>query len=142
MAMGNSPDIALPCRAAVLLGSPTAGPGHMCLGLLEQEILSMVPVTVPAGAYGRRWLAASRDGAPLQIAILGPTESAARERFAAAGRSSAASMTKPEKHHRPTPEQLDERHSIPLDPELAIEALLKVDPDAPEADEKPKHDEK
>jgi hypothetical protein len=40
-----------------------------------------------------------------------------------------------EPHKRPTPEQLDERHSIPLDPELAIEALLKVDPDSPEADE-------
>jgi hypothetical protein len=38
-----------------------------------------------------------------------------------------------EPHHRPTPEQLDERHEIPLDPELAIEALLKVDPDSPEA---------
>lgn len=40
------------------------------------------------------------------------------------------------KARRATPpadtEQLDERHAIPLDAELAIEALLKVDPDSPE----------
>jgi hypothetical protein len=30
---------------------------------------------------------------------------------------------------------LDERVSIPLDPELAIRALLKVDPEAPPADD-------
>jgi hypothetical protein len=40
------------------------------------------------------------------------------------------------KHKRPTREQMDERHSIPLDPDVAIRALMEVDPDAPEADEK------
>lgn len=35
---------------------------------------------------------------------------------------------------KPNPD-LDERISIPLDPELAIRALLKVDPDAEPADE-------
>jgi hypothetical protein len=33
---------------------------------------------------------------------------------------------------KPNPD-LDERISIPLDPELAIRALLQVDPDAPPA---------
>lgn len=35
---------------------------------------------------------------------------------------------------------MDERITIPLDPELAIRALLRVDPDAPpaEADKPPK----
>jgi len=51
--------------------------------------------------------------------------------------ASVATRKREEPHHRPTPEQLDEKHSIPLDPELAITALLKVDPDAPEADEEP-----
>jgi len=43
----------------------------------------------------------------------------------------------PEKpvHRRPTPEQLDERVALPADPEKAIEALLKVDPDAEPDDE-------
>ena len=35
---------------------------------------------------------------------------------------------------KPNPE-MDERVAIPLDPELAIRTLLKVDPDAPPADE-------
>jgi hypothetical protein len=35
---------------------------------------------------------------------------------------------------KPNPE-MDERVAIPLDPELAIRALLKVDPDAKPADE-------
>jgi hypothetical protein len=34
------------------------------------------------------------------------------------------------KHKRPTPEELDERLVIPLDPETAIEAILKVDPES------------
>jgi hypothetical protein len=35
---------------------------------------------------------------------------------------------------KPNPE-MDERVKIPLDPELAIRALLQVDPDAPPADD-------
>lgn len=33
----------------------------------------------------------------------------------------------------PTPEQRDERVSLPLDEDTALRALLKVDPDAPPA---------
>ena len=41
----------------------------------------------------------------------------------------------PEKHH-PTPEERDERVSLPLPPEVAIPALLAVDPeDEPVDDE-------
>jgi hypothetical protein len=42
-----------------------------------------------------------------------------------------------EKHKRPSAAEMDERVAIPLDPETAIEALLKVDPDAPAADTEP-----
>ena len=38
---------------------------------------------------------------------------------------------------KPNPD-MDERIKIPLDPELAIRALLRVDPDAPPADDKPR----
>ncbi len=34
----------------------------------------------------------------------------------------------------PTPEERDERVPLPLDPETALRALLRVDPDAPPAD--------
>jgi len=37
---------------------------------------------------------------------------------------------------KPNPD-MDERISIPLDPELAIRALLRVDPDAPPVDDEP-----
>jgi len=42
----------------------------------------------------------------------------------------------------PTPEQRDERVSLPLDEETALRALLKVDPDAEPVcdDSKPKSD--
>jgi hypothetical protein len=40
-------------------------------------------------------------------------------------------MTKKRKH--PTRKQLDERLAIPLDTHTTIEAVLKVDPDSPEA---------
>jgi hypothetical protein len=40
---------------------------------------------------------------------------------------------KPEKRKRPTRKQLDERLAIPLDTHTTIEAILKVDPDSPEA---------
>ncbi len=36
---------------------------------------------------------------------------------------------------QPTPEDRDKRVSLPLDPETALRALLRVDPDAPAADE-------
>jgi hypothetical protein len=46
-----------------------------------------------------------------------------------------------EPHHRPTPEQLDEKISLKNDdPEAVIEALMRVDPDGPEADEKSEKD--
>lgn len=35
----------------------------------------------------------------------------------------------PEKHH-PTPEERDERVSLPVEPETAISALLRVDPES------------
>jgi hypothetical protein len=38
---------------------------------------------------------------------------------------------------KPNPD-MDERVVIPLDPELAIHALLRVDPNAPPADDKPR----
>jgi hypothetical protein len=37
---------------------------------------------------------------------------------------------KSEPHRRPTAAEMDERVKIPLDPETAIEALLKVDPES------------
>ena len=40
---------------------------------------------------------------------------------------------KPEKRKRPTRKQLDERLAIPLDTHTTIEAILKIDPDSPEA---------
>lgn len=40
---------------------------------------------------------------------------------------------KKESHKRATREQLDERLAIPLDAHTTIEAILKVDPDSPEA---------
>jgi hypothetical protein len=43
-----------------------------------------------------------------------------------------AAKPRPEKHTRPSAAEMDERITIPLDPETAIEALLKVDPDSPE----------
>lgn len=48
-------------------------------------------------------------------------------------------MAKPKKpsqqpHHRPTPEQLDERVVIPLDTKTTIEAILKVDPESEPVD--------
>jgi hypothetical protein len=44
-----------------------------------------------------------------------------------------------EPHKRPTAEQLDERINLPDDPAKVIEAILNVDPNAPEADKaKPK----
>ena len=39
-----------------------------------------------------------------------------------------------EPHKRPTAEQLDERVKLPDDPAKVIEAILNVDPDAPEVD--------
>ena len=44
-------------------------------------------------------------------------------------------------HRRPSAAEMDERVAIPLDPEIAIQALMKVDLDAPEAD-KPKRPKK
>ncbi len=35
---------------------------------------------------------------------------------------------------------MDERVSLPLDPETALRALLRVDPDAPEADSRSERD--
>jgi hypothetical protein len=40
---------------------------------------------------------------------------------------------KPEKHKRVTREHLDERLAIPLDTHTTIAAILKDDPDSPEA---------
>ena len=37
-------------------------------------------------------------------------------------------------HKRPTAEQLDARVKLPDDPAKVIEAILKVDPNAPEAE--------
>lgn len=40
-----------------------------------------------------------------------------------------------EKHRRPTARAMDEPVKIPLDPEDAIKAILKVDPKSPPVDE-------
>jgi len=42
----------------------------------------------------------------------------------------------------PSPAERDERLSLPLDSETALRALLKVDPDAPAADERAPKDYK
>jgi hypothetical protein len=43
------------------------------------------------------------------------------------------------KNRRPTQEQLDERVTIPLDPEAAIQAIMETGPHPePKTDEKPK----
>ena len=53
-------------------------------------------------------------------------------------RSTVATMTT----QHPTPEQRDERVSLPLDQETALRALLAVDPDSePVTREKSTHDE-
>ena len=44
--------------------------------------------------------------------------------------------------NRPTPQELDERVTFPLDPKVVLDALLKVDPDSePVADEPDQDDE-
>ena len=45
----------------------------------------------------------------------------------------------PEKHH-PTPEERDERMSLPLPPEVAIPALLQVDPESDPVPTRPEDD--
>lgn len=46
------------------------------------------------------------------------------------------------KHKRPTAAQMDERVSIPLDPEQAIQAVMETGPHPREADEKPKREKR
>lgn len=46
----------------------------------------------------------------------------------------------PEKHH-PTPEERDERVSLPLDAETAIAALLQVDPESEPVEEQENQDQ-
>jgi hypothetical protein len=49
----------------------------------------------------------------------------------------AEKRVRDEPHKRPSKAEMDERITIPLDPETAIKALLKVDPDSPESTDKP-----
>lgn len=46
-------------------------------------------------------------------------------------------MALPNQHRNPTPDERDERIALPLDPEVALRALLQVKPDSDENDEHP-----